>query len=94
MVSQTIPSAEVEQQRQERLRKIQTESQADWEENYKPGSFGCHELLDRVSLAAASVDEHVLDHPSCVRDKEWYALADQAVTVLNELYQRIGAEHF
>jgi len=63
------------------------------EPNAGPGSFGCHELLDRTAMLGDSVEEYILDHPSCVQNPEWYALADQAVTALRELYQRIGAEH-
>jgi hypothetical protein len=64
-----------------------------WTEGYKPGSFGCHELLDRTSLIAAMVEQYVLRHPSCALNPEWYALAEQAATCLRDLYQRVGAEH-
>jgi hypothetical protein len=65
----------------------------DGPEQYKPGSFGCHELLDRTSLAADFVERYVRSHPACVQDPDWFALAEQAVTALQELYQRVGAAH-
>jgi hypothetical protein len=39
------------------------------------------------------VEQYVLSHPACAQNQEWFALADQAVTALRELYQRIGAVH-
>ena len=70
-----------------------SESDADRVEDFKPGSFGCHELLDRTSIAADTLEQFVLSHPACIQNPDWYALADKAVTALRELYQRIGAEH-
>ncbi len=62
-------------------------------ENYKPGSFGCHELLDRLSLALEFVDERVLDHPACQLDPEWVKKATAARDMLFGLYQEVGAKH-
>lgn len=93
MSSQTTQTLDVELERQERLQELQTDHGPGWESRYQPGSFGCHELLDRTHLTATIVEHYVLEHPSCVQNKDWYALAEQAVTALNELYQRIGAEH-
>jgi hypothetical protein len=90
---ETAKAQETEHDRQQRAAELSAEYGPDWAAQYKPGSFGCHELLDRTSLAASSVEEFLLSHPACVRDPEWYALADAAVTALNELYQRVGAEH-
>ena len=69
------------------------EQGANWAEQYKPGTFGCHELLDRVLLTAEIVEQSVLSHPACVQNREWYALAERAVAALNDLYQQVGAEH-
>ena len=65
----------------------------DWVEQVKPGSFGCHELLDRTALVGDMLEQYILTHPACVRNKDWYALAEQAVLALRELYQQVGAEH-
>jgi hypothetical protein len=91
-----IPTAkglDTEQERQQRIKEIQADHGPQWTEQYNPGSFGCHELLDRTSLAADIVEQYVLSHPACVQNRDWFALAEQAVTALREMYQRIGAEH-
>lgn len=44
-------------------------------------------------MASDIVEEYVLSHPACAQNQDWFALADQAVAALRELYQRIGAEH-
>ena len=86
-------SHEVEQQRQEAVNEMVAEHGANWTRQYAPGTFGCHELLDRTLLAAEVVEQSVLSHPACAQNPEWYALAERAVAALNELYQQIGAEH-
>lgn len=58
----------------------------------EPGSFGCHELLDRTNILADQVDS-LLAHPACLQNPEWFALAHQAMTALHDLYQAVGAEH-
>jgi hypothetical protein len=87
----TKPDSECERQR--RLDELNTEQGSAWVENHKPGSFGCHELLDRTALAGDMVEEYVLSHPACVLNPEWFALAEQAVQALRTLYQRVGGEH-
>lgn len=66
---------------------------ANWHDQYRPGSFGCHELLDRTNLIADALEQFVLQHPACVQNPEWFALADRATSALRALYQRIGREH-
>lgn len=78
---------------QEHLAAIAAEQEPGWESRYAPGSFGCHELLDRVNLMGDLVEGQVLEHPSCALRAEWHQLAERAVEALRELYQRIGAEH-
>ena len=78
---------------QEHLAGVAAEQEPGWETRYGPGSFGCHELLDRVNLLGDLVEGQVLEHPSCALDPEWHQLAVRAVEALRELYQRIGAEH-
>ncbi len=86
-------SLDVEQERQQLIQEMITEYGPNWPEQYKPGSFGCHELLDRTSLVADIVEQNVLSHPACAQNREWYALAEKAVAALWELYQRIGEVH-
>jgi hypothetical protein len=83
----------MERERQQRIEDLIAEHGPQWSEQYKPGSFGCHELLDRTSMVADIVERYVLSHPSCAQHQDWYALADQAVAALRELYQRIGEKH-
>jgi hypothetical protein len=78
---------------QEHLVEVTAEQEPGWEARYAPGSFGCHELLDRVHLLGDLVEGQVLEHPSCALHPEWYHLAARAAEALRELYQRIGAEH-
>jgi hypothetical protein len=81
------------EERQQLIEEIVAEYGPDWVEEYKPGSFGCHELLDRTSLVADTVEQYVLSHPACVQNEEWFALAEKGVAALRELYQRIGDAH-
>ena len=77
-------------------RRIEAELDAEgpgWREKFCPGSFGCHELLDRLSLISKLLDEAVVMHPACVQEPEWFALAWQASEILNDLYQRVGVKH-
>jgi hypothetical protein len=84
---------DTEQERQERVAELIADHGPDWSEQYKPGSFGGHELLDRTSLAADFVERYVRCHPACIQNPDWFALAEQAVAALRELYQQVGAEH-
>jgi hypothetical protein len=87
------PSLGIEKERRKLIGEMTVERGPEWEAQYRPGTFGCHELLDRTSLLADQLEKTVLTHPSCFRDPEWYALAAQAVENLRELYQRVGADH-
>ena len=46
----TDPSIEIEKDRQNLIDELTAEHGPDWAAQYRPGSFGCHELLDRTSL--------------------------------------------
>src|SRR5438045_6293374 len=79
--------------RQRRLAELAEDNGPDWMAAYAPGSFGCHELLDRTNLIADVLEQQVLSHPACVANFEWYAQAATAVALLRDLYQQIGASH-
>jgi hypothetical protein len=87
------PSSEIERDRQDRIDELTAGQGPEWDVRYRPGSFGCHELLDRTCLLAEQLEESILSHPACIQNAEWYALAARAVDALRELYQRVGAEH-
>jgi hypothetical protein len=93
MSASAVKPPEPEQERQQRVDELIAEHGPDWAEQYKPGSFGCHELLDRAALTSDMVEQLILSHPACFQNVEWYALAEQASAALAELYQRVGAEH-
>jgi hypothetical protein len=82
---------EIEATRQEYIDQLKDDEEPC--EEFVPGSYGCHELLDRAAMLMNTLDQYVLSHPACVNNKEWFALAYTAVDALNELYQKIGAEH-
>lgn len=93
MGKQVDTASSTEQERQGLIAELLADHGPQWVEQYKPGTFGCHELLDRTSLIAAAVEGYILSHPACLANPDWYALAEQAVTALNELYQRVGQDH-
>lgn len=93
MSSRTDNSMEVEPERQRRIEEMTSEHGPKWADEYRPGSFGCHELLDRAALAADDIESRILSHPACIQNQDWYELAEQAAAILRELYQRIGADH-
>jgi hypothetical protein len=84
---------DTERERQQRLDEMIAEHGPQWSKLYKAGSFGCHERLDRTSMAADLVEHSVRSHPACVPHQDWFALAAQAAAALREIYQRVGAEH-
>jgi hypothetical protein len=93
MSLETDRSNETERQRLQRMRELTAELGTDWEKQFAPGSFGCHELLDRTSLVLKMIEEFIANHPSCIGNAEWYALAEQAAEALGSLYQQVGSEH-
>ncbi len=86
-------SIESEQERRRRLEALASEQGPGWEGASQPGTFGCHELLDRTALIADMVERSLLEHPSCLQNEEWFALAERAASALHELYQKIGGVH-
>jgi hypothetical protein len=78
---------------QEHLARVAAEQEPGWEASNAPGSFGCHELLDRVNLLGDVVEGQILGHPACALRPEWYHLAARATEALRDLYQLVGAEH-
>jgi hypothetical protein len=85
--------AEVERDRLRLAAELAAESGETWADEYRPGSPGCHELLDRAALLADMLEQHLLGHPACVANPEWYRLAELAAAALHALYQQVGAEH-
>jgi hypothetical protein len=83
----------VEQERQRHVDELVADSGPGWADDFRPGSHGCHELLDRTAMLADLVERHLLEHPACVANPAWYRRAEQAAAALRDLYQEVGAEH-
>lgn len=61
-------------------------------ERYGPGTFGCHEALDRTSILMHQAYE-LAEHGAILLNDEWKAMALKAAESLFDLYQSIGAVH-
>lgn len=61
--------------------------------DFAPGSFGCHEALHMAGMLAALVDEQLVNHLAIKANSLWHAKALAAATLLEQLYQDIGAAH-
>ena len=82
-----------EELREQHIEELASEYGSDWAKAHQPVSVSCHELLDRTSLIVDNVETFIVAHPACVQNKEWFALAERAASALQELYQKVGAEH-
>lgn len=61
--------------------------------HFVPGSYGCHEALDRVHMFVNMLDSNLADHPSIKMNDEWLGMVENAIEILADLYQKIGAKH-
>jgi hypothetical protein len=93
MTFPNLNPGEIERDRLREADELAAECGPEWADGYRPGTAGCHELLDRAAMLADMLERHLLAHPACVANAEWYKLAEQAAAALHELYQRVGAEH-
>jgi hypothetical protein len=93
MATRQQNSSEIEQERLRQFNELAAESGDQWPHRFRPGTLGCHELLDRTALLSDLLEQHLIGHPACVANREWYLLAEQAAAALRELYQKIGATH-
>ena len=66
---------------------------AGWGDGFRPGTPGCHELMDRASMLVDMLERYLLTHPACVAEPDWYALAERAAAAVRELFYQVGAEH-
>ena len=82
-----------EEERQRLIQDLLADEGVESAEHHKPGSFGCHELLDRTALVADLLERYVLTHPACAQNRDWFELAEKAGAALHELYQRVGEAH-
>lgn len=88
-----LPDHELTRERAERIRELAAAHGPDWATQFKPGTLGGHELLDRAWIVGDIVENLLLSHPACVANPDWFALSYRATSILRELYQQIGAAH-
>lgn len=86
-------ASDIEQVRQRRAEELAADIGPNWADDHRPGTFGCHELLDRAHLIGGMLEREILGHPACVANPEWFTLAEQAAEALRQLYQKVGADH-
>lgn len=80
-----------ERERQDRLRCFQEiEDPGKLLSDFLPGTFGCHEALDRAEILHGLVEDILVSHPAIYQNPEWFSLAKSASRSLFELYQKIG----
>lgn len=84
---------DAERDRQRLCQELDAELGSDWRIAYQPGSFGCHELLDRLALVSEVIETHIMEHPACVQNADWHALASRLAAKLGDLYQNVAAKH-
>lgn len=59
---------------------------------FGPGTFGCHEALDRCSMLADLADQ-LSEHPAIMLVPDWRRRAQEATKALADLYAEIGRIH-
>ena len=77
----------IEEERQALLQELK-EQWEDFDELFcKPG-YGLHELTDRASVLADSWAGYIQEHPACVGNAEWFALAQEITDKMMDFYQK------
>ncbi len=71
MSTDALKLEEVEQDRQQILNEAAEDNAPNWSDQFQPGSFGCHELLDRTALVSDLL-RRCSTHPACA-DPNWFA---------------------
>ena len=49
-----------------------------------------HEMLDRLHVVSCMINDHLLEHPVALQDKEIRKPVEQALDILAETYQIAG----
>lgn len=57
---------------------------------FGPGTYGFHELVDRIHVACATWEDHIATHPSVALDKERHKKAWDVLNQMTEFYQMCG----
>lgn len=62
------------------------------EERFGPGSFGMHELLDRLHVVQSGWHDHVLTHAACTLYPDLFLQAYKIADMISDLYQMVGCK--
>jgi hypothetical protein len=84
-----VSNAFDEEYRQDLLKELGDDERDRW----TPGSFGCHELLDRIHIMTNQFESLVVQHNSCILQPEWFHEACRIRDQIDALYQKVGAIH-
>jgi hypothetical protein len=58
-----------------------------------PGTFLCHELMDRLTLTQQLFWNLIAGHPSCFMNEEWFTKATVIWSLLSELETEVMEQH-
>ncbi|MDX3976576.1 hypothetical protein [Shinella sp.] len=76
----------------ERIAAIRNANVRDPEE-FRPGSYGCHEALHAASMLTDMVESHLLKHPAILLNDDLCRHTHAIHAAQFDLYQAIGEKH-
>lgn len=82
-----MPTDELDEIERERLIHLED---VEKPEEWRPGTGGCYEVLDRTSMFLDMIGIYILEHPAIVINKDWYTRAWKIHEAMCELYRDIG----
>lgn len=67
-------------------------SQEELDRRFGPGTLGEHEAMDRLYVAADSLDTYCLSSPAIQRNQKAFNLVVEAYQLLNDAYQELASD--
>jgi hypothetical protein len=64
----------------------------DIEARFGLGSYGFHEIIDRLHVIRSNWEEHVVNHPSVVMDRQRFRQAREIGDIIADFYQDCALE--
>ena len=61
-------------------------------ENFKPGTYGFFELIDRSMICYENFETYCLEHPATAVDKEIFDMASKTVELIFQFYQMVACK--
>jgi hypothetical protein len=92
----TSQRKEYEKQRRKELRERRKAWQRDgisMEEQFGPGTHGCHEAFHVSHMIVELIQKELLEHSAVLLDPEWYAQVAEAQDSLYQAYLHAGRFH-